>query len=55
VGENALKTEFFNMLSLKLPISGIKVVGFSHWLLKNLVFSVDSSVKNSSFANFEKG
>ena len=32
------------MLSLKLSISGIKVVGFSHCLLKNSVVSVDSLV-----------
>ena len=29
---------------LKLPILDLKVVGFSHWLLKNSVFSVDSYI-----------
>ena len=33
------------MLSLKLPISGIKVVGFLHCLPKNSVVSVDSNLE----------
>ena len=41
-GRKCLKTEFFNLLSLKLPIADIEVVGFSHCLLKNSIFAVDS-------------
>ena len=38
------------MPSLKLPILDLKVIGFSHWLLKNSVFSVDSTINLHGFS-----